>query len=96
MKIKCTLHATADKYADGGFSFEVFSHDDMTSCGYVAYDTVEVEFADPPMEVLVNGAVSAYRKEQERIRAEAQSKVAKLDEEIQKLLCIEHKPDAQA
>jgi len=96
MKIKCTLHAMADKYAEGGFSFKVFNHDDMTSCGYVACDTVEVEFAEPPMEVLVNGAVSAYRKEQERIRAEAQSKVAKLDEEIQKLLCIEHKPDAQA
>ena len=93
MKIKCTLHARAEKYAEGGFSFTVFSQDDMTSCGYVACDTVEVEFAEPPREVLVNGAVAAYRKEQERIRAEAQSKVMRLDEEIQKLICIEYKPD---
>ncbi|MCR4305291.1 MAG: hypothetical protein NUV63_13905 [Gallionella sp.] len=93
MKIKCTLHAQADKYAEGGFSFHVFHRNDMTYCGYVACDTVEVEFAEPPIEALVNGAVAAYRKEQERIRAEAHSKVSLLDEEIQKLLCIEHKPD---
>ncbi len=93
MKIQCTLHAHADKYAEGGFSFNVFSYDDMASCGYVACDTVEVEFKEPPMDVLVNGAVAAYRKEQERIRAEAHLKVMQLDEAIQKLLCIEHKPD---
>ena len=96
MKVNCTLHARLNEYVEGGFTFSVFDCDDMSECGYVACDTVEVEFAEPPMEVLVNGAVSVYRKEQERIRAEAQSKVARLDEEIQKLLCIEHKPDAQA
>ena len=91
MKMKCTLHAQADKYAEGGFSFSVFHEDDMTSCGYVACDTVEVEFKEPPRDVLAKGAVAAYRAEQERIRAEAQSKVALLDEMIQKLLCLEHK-----
>jgi hypothetical protein len=93
MKIKCTLHAQADKYSDSGFSFTVFSHDDMSSAGYVACDTVEVEFKEPPIEALVNGAVATYRKEQERIRAEAHLKVMRLDEEIQKLLCLEHKPE---
>ena len=91
MKIKCTLHAQIDKYGEDGFSYHVFKHEDMTSCGYVACDTVEVEFDDPPRDALVNGAVEACRKEQQRIRAEAQSKVSAIDDEIQRLLCIENK-----
>ena len=59
MKMKCTLHAQADKYAEGGFSFSVFHEDDMTSCGYVACDTVEVEFKEPPRDVLTKGAVES-------------------------------------
>lgn len=96
MKVKCTLYAQADKYTEEGFSFSVFNCDSMESLGYVPCDSVEVEFKEPPREVLVNGAVAAYREEQARIKAEAQSKVALLDEEIQRLLCIEHKPDTQA
>ena len=91
MKIKCTLHAQADRFADGGVSFHVFAHENMASCGYVACDTVEVEFDVPPRDVLIPGFVEAYRAEQQRIRAEAQSKVTLLDEEIQKLLALEDK-----
>lgn len=85
------MHAQADKYAEGGFSYSVFSHANMASCGYVACDTVEVEFNEPPRDVLVNGAVAAYREEQQKIRAEAQSKVNALEEVIQRMLSIEHK-----
>ena len=92
MKIKCTLHAQEDKNEESGFAFRVFNNDDMSSCGYVACDSVVIEFKEPPRDVLVKGAVAAYRKEIGRVRAEAQSKVARLDEEINKLLCIEHKP----
>ena len=91
MKIKCTLHAQADKYAEGGFSFKVFNHDDMSSCGYVACDSVEVEFKEPPYEVLASGMVATYRKEQEKIRAESQSKIMLIEDAIQRLLCLEHK-----
>lgn len=91
MKIKCVLHSIPDKFTEGGFNFRVFDLEDMSSCGYTACDTQEVEFNVPPREVLVDGAVAAYRAEQQRIRAEAQGKVQALDEEIQKLLCLEHK-----
>ena len=92
MKIKCTLHSKPDTWAEGGIGFRVFNNDDMSSFGYTALQTVEVEFNDIPREVLVSGAIAAYREEQKRIRAEAQSKVARLDEAIQSLLCLEHKP----
>ena len=91
VKKSCTLHASRSEYAEGGFTFSVSNHEDMQTYGYVACDTVLVEFNMPPREVLVNGAVAAYRAEQSRIRAEAQSKCVMLDEEIQKLLCIEDK-----
>lgn len=94
-QVKVTLHAKADKYSDNGLAFSVFDHQDMSSYGYVACDTVEVEFDLPPGDVLVNGLVAAYRAEQTRIRAEAQAKITAIEETIQKMLCLEHKPEAQ-
>ena len=91
MKISVTLHAQADRFAEGGVSFHAFCHEDMSNCGYVACDTQTVEFDVPPRDVLIPGFVAAYRKEQQKIRAEAESKVNRLDEEIQKLLAIEDK-----
>ena len=90
--VKVTLHAQACSYADEGFTFSALSYDDMSSQGYIACSSVEVEFDVPPRDVLVNGAVAAYRAEQQRIRAEATSKVGRIDEAIQKLLCLEYKP----
>lgn len=91
MKVKCTLHAQASQWEEGGFSFHVYNREDMSSVGYVQLDTVEVEFKTPPRDVLVNGAVAAYRAEQSRLRAEVQVKCDQLDDAIQKLLCIEDK-----
>jgi len=91
MKMQCTLHAKANQYAEDGFDYHIFHHTDMTSCGYTACDTVEVEFNLPPREVLTKGVVEAYRAEQQRIRAEAQSNVTQIEEAIQRLLCLEHK-----
>ena len=88
MKISVTLHSKPDQYEESGFCFHPFEHADMSGQGYTALDTVEVEFNVPPRSVLVAGAVSSYRAEIQRIRAEAQAKVTALDEEIQKLLCI--------
>lgn len=92
MKIKCTLHVKPDQYEKDGFCYSVFNHPDMTSCGYTAVDTVEVEFADPPRDEIVKGAVAVFRKEQERIRAEMQARVNQLQEQINRLLALEHKP----
>ena len=91
MKMKVTLHAQASQSEKSGFRYAVFNHEDMGSCGYTALQTIEVEFTDTDRSTLVSGAVAAFREEQKRIRAEAQSKVARLDEAIQSLLCIEHK-----
>lgn len=96
MKIKCTLHATPDQYEEGGFAFHVFRHEDMSGCGYTALDTVEVEFTVPPRDVMVNGAIAAFRQKQREIRAEAEVKAKNIEEQIQRLLCIEHKPEVEA
>jgi hypothetical protein len=91
MKMKITLHAQPSKYEEGGFYYTVNTHEDMTSVGYMALDSVEVEFNVPPHEVMVNGAIAIYRAEQAKLRADAQEKVNGLEEEIQKLLCLENK-----
>lgn len=96
MKVKCTLHSQPDQYAEGGYSFSVFNSEDMSMCGYTALDTVEVEFTVPPRDVMVNGAIAAFRKKQQEIRAEAEAKAQSIEEQIQRLLCIEHRPEVEA
>ena len=90
MKLPVTLHAYVADYEESGFGFIIFGHPSKSG-EYVVCDTVEVEFDCPDREVLVNGAVAAYRAEQQRIRAEAQQKVNGIEEAISKLLCIENK-----
>ena len=56
-------------------------------------DTATVQFDPLPNEVLASKTVEAYRAEQQRIRAEAQAKVMKLQDSIDAMLCLEHKPE---
>lgn len=91
MKVKGYIHAQYDEY-EKEYRFSIWTHD-MTSCqGYVLVEEVEIEFNAPPHEVLVNGTIAAYKAEQQKIRAEAESKVNRLQRAIDDLLCIEYKP----
>ena len=92
MKLKGYIHAQYDDY-EKEYRFSVWSMN-MTSCqGYVFVDEVELEFTPPPHSALVNGTIEAYRAEQQKIRAEAESKVNMLQRAIDDLLCLEHKPE---
>jgi hypothetical protein len=95
MKMKAYVHAQYSEWAKE-YRFSIWSQD-MSSCGgYVLVQEVEVDFEAPPREVLVNGTIEAYRKEQQNIRAEAESKVNRIQQAIDDLLCLEYKPEASA
>ena len=89
--MKVTLHAQPSPYAEDGFNFTAFSIDDLSGQGYIACDTVEVEFDLPPRDVLNSCAIKTYRDQQNAIRAKAQLEINRLEDAVQKLLCIAHK-----
>lgn len=60
---------------------------------YTFVGEVEVEFDAPPNEALVAGSVAAWKAEQDRIQAEATLKVNQLQQAINDMLCLEHKPE---
>ena len=93
MKITAHIQAQWDEYAKE-YCYSVCHHEDMSEFGYVHIGSQDVEFDPPPADVLIAGTVAAYRKEQEKIRAEAHSKVKRLQDSIDALLCLEHKPEA--
>lgn len=94
MKIKGYIHAAYDEY-EKKYDFRVWSQD-MTHGSYTGplVEVVEIEFNEPPREVLVNGTIGAYREQQQKIRAEAESKCNRLQQAIDDLLCIEDKSGA--
>lgn len=75
------------------FSIVDFS---LASSGYVKVQDVEVEFEPPPESVLVAGTVEAYRAQQQKLRADTQIAIQNLEQQIQNMLSIEHKPDLEA
>lgn len=74
----------------------VIESTDMSSVGWVMCEEREIDFEPPPETVLVAGTIAGYRAEQAKIRADATVKVNAIEETIQSLLSIEHKPDADA
>lgn len=95
MKQKAYVHAQYNDW-EKEYRFSVWSHDMSGVQGYVLVQEIEVEFDAPPRDVLVNGTIEAYRKEQQKIRADAESKVNRLQQAIDDLLCLEYKPEACA
>ena len=92
MKINATVQAQYCVHSKE-FQYSVFKFEDMQSSGYTAVHSVEIEFDEPPHEVLAAGTVAAYRAEQKRIQAEAQMKITELEQNINDLLCLENKSD---
>ena len=93
MEIKAYVHAKWSTHAKE-YEYHVFAHDNMVSCGYIRVGGETVIQFEPHEADMKNATIAAIRDEQQKIRAEAQSKFMQLEESIQSLLAIEHKPEA--
>ncbi len=85
------VHAEKD-YGTGGHKL-LLKICDMSEYGYIFLGEVEVsvDYELPDDFNFTQCQIDALRKEQKRILAESQKKVTEIEEQIQKMLCIEHK-----
>ena len=93
MKIDVHIYALYSEFSKD-YSFTATSNEWNTVSPFIYVETRSIEFDAPPNEVLASKTIEAYRAEQQRIRAEAQAKVMKLQDSIDAMLCLEHKPEA--
>jgi len=94
--IKCNvyLYAIWNEY-NKSWDYHACSNKEMESSGWVLVESKTIEFDHPgPDADWSAGAIELTRKEQARIRAEAQAKCNALDERIQSMLAIECKVTA--
>jgi len=94
--IKCNvyLYAIWDEYNKSWY-YHACSNKEMEISGWVLVESKTIEFDHPgPDADWSAGAIELTRKEQARIRAEAQAKCNALDERIQSMLAIECKVTA--
>lgn len=89
--IKAFLHYHKYDWQDNP-TYEVFPND-MSTIGpqYVLIKKIDVEVEIPDNFDPRPQQVAALRKEKQNILSETNVKVANIDEQIQKLLCIENK-----
>lgn len=83
------IHARYSEYTKD-FSFEVYPTD-MSAYGYIHLETRELPFTPPPIANLIFLQHQQLKDKLEKVRADAQVEVGKIEESIQKLLCLEHK-----
>lgn len=90
MKKEITVYIQAkyQKYAD---TFDYCALDMIMGDDYILLETRVLEFDVPPREVLVNGTITAYRKQQQTLRAQAEKDCLALEDTINKLLALENK-----
>lgn len=92
MKVKGLIHA---KYCEieKKFDFSLFGCD-MSECGYLVVEEVEIDFTPPPDGVLTGKTVELWRAKQREVQAVADRQVADLDRRINEMLCLEYKPES--
>lgn len=73
-----------------------FSPLDMTSAGWSKVGTAEVTVTIVSNDEIVANKVDALRKQQQTVRAEAEAKSQRIEEQIQSLLAITYTPEVQA
>ena len=66
----------------------VFIDLDMTNCGYTKIGTATVEFDLIDRNEMIDNKVAALRAELQGVKAEAQVKVQRLEDQLQSLLAI--------
>lgn len=94
-QIELFLHARKDW--EGKDYYSAFQSDMSGTTGFgfvVAKTTVDVDFEIPDDFNLNVEMVNALRKQQKSIQAEAQMKLTQIEDQIQRLLCIEHKEES--
>lgn len=90
--IVASLYRKADSFYKDGYMYSIMTgKTDMSEYGHVILTTQELTFDMPDEGELKNMEISALKKEQSKIRAEAEEKATRIEERIQSLLCIESK-----
>lgn len=74
------------------YKFSWHSLKDMSICNYIYVMPHELEIDIPDDFNPIPDEIENYRKEQTRIRAEAEQKINMLEDQIGKLSCLEYKP----
>lgn len=95
-KIKQTAFVHAEKDHETRGHKLVLYYSDMSKYGYIFIGEVEVsvDYDLPDNFNYTQAEIDSLRKEQKRIQAEAQNNITRIEEQIQSLLCIEHKAAA--
>lgn len=95
--IKKTMFVHAEKayFCEEEFELNLMACD-MSKYGYILIGEVEVsvDYDLPDNFNITQLEIDSFRKEQKRIQAEAQNNITRIEEQIQSLLCIEHKAAA--
>ena len=90
IKNKVDIYLHIDKYDDERFYANT---SDMSEYGHVLVckKTFELTFDAPDDFDPIKSQVSSLEAEKARVEAESYAKVKNIDEQIQRLVCIEHK-----
>lgn len=92
--IKSTMfvHAQKPYFGKNEFKLSLLACD-MSQYGYIFIGEVEVsvDYDLPDNFNYTQAEIDVLRKEQKRIQAEAQNNITRIEEQIQSMLCIEHK-----
>ena len=92
MKVEAHIYALHQSHNDS-YAFVVSGSRFADDGPFIHIELREIEFDEPPRDVLQTRTIATYRAEQQKIRAEAHKKVANIQEQIDKMLSIEHKPE---
>jgi len=95
--IKSTMfvHAQKSYFGEEEFKLSLLACD-MSKYGFILIGEVEVsvDYDLPDNFNYTQAGIDSLRKKQKRIQAEAQNNITRIEEQIQSLLCIEHKVSA--
>ena len=92
--MKQTMYVHASKKYDGTDEFDIdMKICDMTEYGYILIGTVEVsaDFDIPDDFNFTQAEIDSLKTQKSKIQAEAQIKITQIEEQIQRLQCIEYK-----
>lgn len=92
--MKQTMYVHASKKYNGTNEFDIdMKVCDMTEYGYILIGTVEVsaDFDLPDDFNFTQAEIDSLKTQKSKIQAEAQMKITQIDEQIQRLQCIEYK-----
>lgn len=92
MKKKFNIYITAQvsQHTEGGIRYEAWDMDMSGESGRILITKTELE-VEISTDDMRPQFVGALREEQQKIRAESERQVTRIEERIQSLLCIESK-----